>query len=232
MRLVTIRGVQHSGTGWLRGTLLRHCRLQWKWNNATDADGKYGWKHGMLPPSVHERSGLARGDFLIVLTRAANTWLQKMRAEPYTPSVRANLPMSAFLQQPWPAVPALREKPWRNVLEQRTKKYRSWRNWVARHNHTGIVLRYEDLLSDFPAVLRRLARDHCVPCRAHPYEPVTGHYKFLHESRENFQPRLDQQMALNRWKPGEWRQACRGLDLKLEADLGYPYPQCALQQPT
>lgn len=216
VKLVTIRGERHSGTGWLRGTLLKNCRLQWlkPSQGSLDADGKYGWKHGEL------RSELDPGDFLIVLTRNASTWLQKIQAEPYAPlSGRRSMP--EFLQMKWPKLPNLGEPAWTNVTEMRTIKYTQWLNYATQHPRTSVVLRYEDLVADFPAVLRRLNSEFCVPCWTHTYEPVSSYYKFLTETKRSFSPKQEDSVSLARWRPGDWRKACHGLDLSLEARLGY-----------
>jgi len=217
VKLVTIRGERHSGTGWLRGTLLKNCQLEWlkPGQGSLDADGKYGWKHSEL------HSKLDPGDFLIVVTRNASTWLPKIQAEPYAAAVPGKRSMHEFLQARWPKQPNIGESAWTNVTEMRTGKYLQWLSYSSRHPRMSVVLRYEDLVADFPAVLRRLASEFCVPCWTHRYEPVSSYYKFLTETSRAFSPSQEETRSLARWRPVDWRKACHGLDLSLEARLGY-----------
>ena len=43
-----------------------------------DADGKYGWKHGLM------REDLAPDDFMVFVTRDVKTWTNRMRLRTYS----------------------------------------------------------------------------------------------------------------------------------------------------
>ena len=81
-KLITIRSERHSGSSWLRLMINRNCpnltfHLPHKW--PLDADGKYGWKHGLLNSNFQ----LESEDFMIFLFRNWTSWLHKMRQNTY-----------------------------------------------------------------------------------------------------------------------------------------------------
>merc|ERR1711862_601222 len=117
--LISIRGERHSGTNWLRQLILENCpKLKFqiysnddenteedkKQNLLYDADGKYGWKHGLLHDNFDQL--LDQNDVLLVIFRDWRSWLPKMRSQNYQPSIhhlRNHLPWPSFLREKYPA---------------------------------------------------------------------------------------------------------------------------------
>ena len=115
------------------------------------------------------------------------------------------------------------EPAWPSVIDMRTYKYAEWKRWVMRHPEKSVVLRYEDLATNFSGVLTDLRHRYCIPCKS-SYTPVDGHYKFLTENKAMHHSVANEERSLMRYwetEKGSWERAVSRLDCKLEASFGY-----------
>lgn len=244
IKLVAIKGERHSGTSLLRWILNKHCpQLTWKLqieqngvNKTIDADGKYGWKHGLI------RKDLEEGDFMIFVTRDAKTWTRRMSLKTYEKRPRgrrskSNTYMSTFLRTKW--YPKMEpENQWNNVISMRNTKYRDWLDYVGLHPETSMMLRYEDFITDRSAskLVDKFIKKYNIPCDSsevklnnnlikygvdgwNECEKVLRNGTFTKICSDKFDPAKE---AYD-WNPEDWKFVLDNLDLNLEARLGYIY---------
>ena len=198
INLISIRGERHSGTNWLRQLILKNCpKLTYQIYSEPelvslnvpdpknpgktiskitedkmflyDADGKYGWKHGLLHDDFDQL--LDKSDILVIIFRDWRTWIPKMRKQNYQQSriPRNHLQWPMFLKARFPADaqkwvksynqnfnPAedqyIGRAYYENIIDLRTRKYRNWLSLIDKQNNSSLTenriisVRYEDLL--------------------------------------------------------------------------------------
>jgi len=169
-KLVAIKGERHSGTNLLRWILKKNCpKLIWELqredengtNQTIDADGKYGWKHGLM------REDLAPDDFMVFVTRDVRTWINRMRMKTYEKRPRGGrrFPMHHFLRTKWyPEIEP--ENQWENVIALRNSKYRNWLDFTNLHPEKSIIIRYEDINTEESAtkIMETFVNKFNLPC--------------------------------------------------------------------
>ena len=230
VNLISIRGERHSGTGWLRQLINKNCpklttiidpKAQTSGPNKgfpLDADGKFGWKHGLLKPNLF----IPKNEFIIIIFRDWRTWIPKMRENSYERMPAKNLPMSTFLKTPFlPKRPGDEFSPaemrWNNVFELRSGKYENWMYLIENRDNV-IYVRYEDLLdNDFTKTFfEDLRVKYRVDCNE-KFEKVESYSKLgrVQKNKGKFE---EKKQEINE---KDMDTILKHLNLQLEKSLGY-----------
>ena len=222
--LIAIKGERHSGTNWLRQLIKSNCpevvfELEKEWKNVTktiigkdkkpfkitkieevttlDADGKYGWKHGLLNSNFSQQ--IEEQDLVIILFRNWTSWLPKMRLENYQihKIPKNGLNWNSFLDAEFPPAdnPSYNshfqplEQKYSNAIAMRNAKYKNWLSLSKDSNKTNrnlkqpseiLYVRYEDLLDEKFAeefFTKTLRLDYNLDCYDN-YLPHNGYAKY------------------------------------------------------
>jgi len=240
IKLVAIKGERHSGTNLLRWILKKNCpKLIWELqqedengtNQTIDADGKYGWKHGLM------REDLTPDDFMVFVTRDVRTWMNRMRLKTYEKRPRGGrrFPMRDFLRTKWyPEIEP--ENQWENVIALRNSKYRNWLDFTNLNPQTSTILRYEDINTEESAtkIMETFVKKFNLPCDLttvkmsdklikhgmegwNECEKVKRNGTIIKTCNSNFDPETE----FYEWDPDDWQFVLDNIDLNLEAKLGY-----------
>lgn len=163
---ISIRGIMHSGTRWLRQSINAHFskRLRYAGFKFTprdhseqvvcDADGLYGWKHGLI--DRRQLQQLEENNHVLIVT-FLHLWpfLFRQRRQPYLKKtqLKPNAPLSQFMRYKpttetfdddfkFPFVPYT----YKNYVQMRSAKYRNFL-WAMSQSKRVVGVRYEDLIS-------------------------------------------------------------------------------------
>ena len=246
IKLVTIRGERHSGTGWLRQMLSQNCpNLQWKvrQNKPTnnhrniphwvDADGKYGWKHAILDKPVDEK------DLVIFVFRNITSWIPRMRLKTYETMPKSNLPMARFLHESWRPNLKLDSHDWKNIFEMRTAKYKSWIEYCEKYPENAVGVMYEDLVENSESFFGHLVNRYDVPCKE-KFMKSDCYSKFgackkegrkmvvfdKNKKRKVTKVKKEEREFTERsysWSKRDWKTLIDGMDKNLESKIGYDF---------
>ena len=194
-----------------------------------DADGKYGWKHGLLPEHFEMNST----DFLIVLFRDIRTWIPKMREVTYEKIPKNNMSMIPFLRSKWE--PIKEASKWKNIFQMRNEKYKNWLNYLENHQYQGnsIGLKYETLLENpenfFRVLNRRFGIDACKIDGDQDFIGVKDYIKYQHIQKRRMKNKKKEvknntgfvERPIRRFNEWEWYFVRSGVQEDLEENLGY-----------
>lgn len=218
--MISIRGERHTGTNWLRQIINQNCPgLKWQINESTDADGKYGWKHSILPDDFK----LNETDVMIFIYRDFKTWAPKMYQEPYAhvpfAKSKPKIDFSTFLTQHWDTREQLNDKHpehWDNLFNMRSEKYKSWMKFAMKHPANAIGVSYEDLVENQEVFYRIIVDKFKLHnrCNEH-FKKVSNYSKFGKMQRKKF---IEKKFT---WLATDLETTYSKLDRSLESSLGY-----------
>ena len=233
IKLVSIRGERHSGTGWLRQMLSENCpHLQWKikrGNKYIDADGKYGWKHAILNEPIES------DDLMIFVFRNIGTWIPRMRLNTYEKQPKNHLTMARFLNEAWEPNLTFDTRNWKNIFEMRNVKYASWIEYLEKYPNNTVGVKYEDLIDDSPSFFHQLINKYGVPCydnfkqrdcySKHGKCVKTKKFELKNGRSKASKISVDKQFKESswKWKKSDWKTVLKNIDIELEAKIGYQY---------
>ena len=220
-KLITIRGERHTGTNWVRQIINQNCpKLIWSISKNLDADGKYGWKHGILPNNFT----LSSDDFMVIIYRDFRSWVPKMYEEPYAFGIpyyrsKPQISFDKFLNQTWnnyKQPDEVHKEKYDNIFDMRSKKYKSWMHFAQNNPDKAMGVAYEDLLIDqkvfYKAMVQRFSLE--LYCRTE-FKPVTNYSKFGKTENRKFQEQKFE------WSKPDIEKAMKYIDTSLESNLGY-----------
>lgn len=179
-----------------------------------------GWKHRSVAALVASGKGFDNHFFLCVV-KHPYAWVLSMFNRPHHQRVEATT-LAAFLQETWITVGRERAAPsYPGVVALWNDKYRHYLDLVQRTR--GMVVRYEDLLSDPERVVAEVGRA-AGASRRGPFSPVTASTKGDARTFDAYR----RYYLEERWREGLNEEILRCIDERLDATLaarlGYRLP--------